>query len=74
MLATITIAAKNTNNDNNDIPCSKSSVQHRNAWLTLTATVPCSNAAETRNPLKCGRVPQTRQEMSAASGAKFTAS
>ena len=32
----------------------------------------CSNAAKTRNPLKCAGVPQTRQQISAASGPKFT--
>jgi len=26
-------------------------------------TVPCSNAAKTRNPLKCAGVPQTRQQI-----------
>ena len=37
-----------------------------------TTGVPCSNAAKTRNPLKCAGVPQTRQQISAASGPKFT--
>jgi len=32
----------------------------------------CSNAAKTRNPLKFGGVPQTREQISAASGPKFT--
>jgi len=41
-------------------------------WLTPTTTVPCSNAAKTRNPLKCVGVPQTRQRISAASRPKFT--
>jgi len=31
----------------------------------------CSNAAKTRNPLKFAGVPQTRQQISAASGPKF---
>jgi len=35
-------------------------------------TAPCSNAAKTRNPLKFTGVPQTRQQISAASGPKFT--
>jgi len=41
-------------------------------WLTLTSTVPCSNAAKTRNPLKLARVPQTNKTISAASGPKLT--
>jgi len=41
-------------------------------WLTPTTTVPCSNAAKTRNPLKFARVPQTTGPISAASGPKFT--
>jgi len=41
-------------------------------WLTSTTKVPCSNAAMTRNPLKVARVPQTRQQISAVSGPKFT--
>ena len=44
----------------------------KKVWLTPTTTVPCSNAAKTQNPLKCGGVPQTRQQISAASGLKFT--
>ena len=34
--------------------------------------VPCSNAAKTRNPLKFAGVPQTLQQVSAASRPKFT--
>ena len=34
--------------------------------------VPCSNAAKTRSPLKVVGVPQTRQQISTASGPKFT--
>ena len=34
--------------------------------------VPCSNAANTRNPLKCAEVPQTGKPISPASGPKFT--
>ena len=34
--------------------------------------VPCSNAANTRNPLKFVGVPQTRQQISAVSRPKFT--
>ena len=41
-------------------------------WLTPTTTVPCSNAAKTRNPLKLPGVPQTNETFSAASGPKFT--
>jgi len=48
------------------------SVQRRNVWLTPTTRVPCSNAAKTRNPLKFKGVPQTCQQISAASGRKFT--
>jgi len=40
-------------------------------WLTPTTRVPCSNAAKTWNPLKFAGVPQTRQQISAASGTKF---
>jgi len=41
-------------------------------WLTPATRVPCSNAAETRNPLKLAGVPQTNETISAASGRKFT--
>ena len=41
-------------------------------WLTPTTTVPCSNAAKTRNPLKLPGVPQTNETISAARGPKFT--
>ena len=34
------------------------SVQRRKVWLTLTAGVPCSNAAKTRNPLKLAGCPK----------------
>ena len=34
--------------------------------------MPCSNAAKTQNPLKFVGVPQTRQNISAVSGPKFT--
>ena len=47
-------------------------VQRRNVWLTPTTRVLCSNAAKTRNPLRFAGVPQTRQQVSAASGPKFT--
>ena len=40
-------------------------------WLTPTTRVPCSNAAKTRNALKFAWVPQTRQQISAASRPKF---
>ena len=43
------------------------SAQHRKVWLTPTTTVPCSNAAKTRNPLKFAGVPQTCQQILAAS-------
>ena len=36
------------------------------------STVPCSNAAKTRNPLKFAGVPQTPEPISAVSGRKFT--
>ena len=39
--------------------------------LTPTARVPCSNAAKTRNPLKFTGVPQTRQQILAASRPKL---
>jgi len=41
-------------------------------WLTPTAGVPCSNAAKMRNPLKFAGVPQTRQQLAAVTGPKFT--
>ena len=37
-------------------------------WLTPTTTVPCSNAAKMRNPLKFAGLPQTNEMISAASG------
>jgi len=40
--------------------------------LTPSTRVPCSNAGKTRNPLKFTGMPQTRQQISAASGPKFT--
>jgi len=40
-------------------------------WLTPTISVPCSNAANTRNSLKFAGVPQTRQRISAVSRPKF---
>jgi len=47
-------------------------LQRRKVWLTPNTGLPCSNAAKTRNPLKFAGVPQTRQQISAASGPKFT--
>ena len=43
-------------------------------WLTPTTSMPCSNAAKTRNPLKFAGVHQTRQQISAVSRPKFTVS
>jgi len=40
-------------------------------WLPPTITVPCSNAANTQNPLKLAGVPQTRQQISAVIRPKF---
>jgi len=40
--------------------------------LTPTTRMPCSNFAKTRNPLKFAGMPETRQQISAASGPKFT--
>jgi len=37
-----------------------------------TTTVPCSNDAKTRNPLKFAVVPQTHEQISAVSRPKFT--
>jgi len=48
------------------------SVQRRKVWLTSNTGVPCSNAANTRNPLKFAWVPQINETISAASGPKFT--
>ena len=47
------------------------SVQRRKVWLTPT-TVPCSNTANTRNPLKLAGVPQTNEMILAVSRPKFT--
>ena len=47
------------------------SVQRRKVWLTPATRVSCSYAAKTRNSLKFAGVPQTRQQISAASGPKF---
>ena len=44
------------------------SVQCRKVWLTPTTRMLCINAAKTRDPLKFAGVPQTRQQISAASG------
>jgi len=41
-------------------------------FADATTRGPCGNATKTRNPLKFTGVPQTRQEISAASGPKFT--
>jgi len=41
-------------------------------WLTLTTWLPCSNAANSWNPLKLAGMPQTRQQISAVSGPKFS--
>ena len=40
-------------------------------WLTPTTSMPCSNAAKTRNPLKFAGVPQTTGSISVARGPKF---
>jgi len=40
--------------------------------LTPTTRMSCSNAAKTRNPLKFAGLTQSRQQISAASGPKFT--
>jgi len=45
--------------------------QRRKVWLTHATTVPCSNAAKTRVPLKLVGVPQTNETISAASRPKF---
>ena len=47
-------------------------VQRRKVWLTPTTRVPCSNAANARNPLRFAGVPQTNETISAFSGPKFT--
>jgi len=48
------------------------SVQRHKFWLTPTSEVPCSNAAKMRNLSKFIGVPQTHQQISAASEPKFT--
>ena len=35
-------------------------------WLKPSTTVPCSNGAKTRNPLKFAGVPKTNEPVSAA--------
>jgi len=40
--------------------------ERRKVWLTPTTRVPCSNAANTRNLLKCAGVPETGEPISAA--------
>ena len=40
--------------------------QRRKVWLTPNTGVPCSNAANMRNPLKFAGVPQTTGTISAA--------
>jgi len=40
-------------------------------WLMPCTRMPCSNAAKTRNALKFAWVPQTRQQISAASRPKL---
>jgi len=47
------------------------SVELRKVWLTPTTTVPCSNAAKMRYPLKFAGVSQTPEPISAISGPKF---
>ena len=42
------------------------SVKHRKVWLTPTSRVPCSNAANKRNPLKLAGVPQINERISTA--------
>ena len=44
----------------------------RKVWLTPAVGVQCSNAAKMENLLKFAGVPQTRQQISAVSGSKFT--
>jgi len=41
-------------------------------WLASNERRRCSNEAKTRNPLKFAGVPQTRQQISAVNGPKFT--
>jgi len=48
------------------------SVQHCKVLQMPTTRVSCTNAAKTRNPLKSAGVNQTRQQISADSGPKFT--
>jgi len=44
----------------------------RKVWLTLTTSLPCSNATKSRKSLKSAGVRQTGKPISAASGLKFT--
>jgi len=53
------------------LPNIDGTLQCHKVWLMPTTRVPCSNAAKTRNPLKCAGVLQTRQPISAAKGLKF---
>jgi len=47
------------------------SVQCRKVSLTPSTTVPCSNAAKMRNPLKLAGVPQTNEKILDAGRPKF---
>ena len=62
----------NVQRDGHPSECSGAFVQRRKLWLTPTTRVPCSNANKTRNAMIFAGLPQTRQQISAASGLKFT--
>ena len=69
--AAITRMWANTQHDGRPADIGGASVQRR-SFADAHTRVPCSNAAKARNPLKFVGVPQTRREISAASGPKFT--
>jgi len=61
----------NAKRDGRPSKCRWRPVFNATNWVTLTTRVPCSNAAKTSNLLKFARVPQMRQQISAANGPKF---
>ena len=60
----------NAQRDGHPSECSGAFVQRRMA--APTTRVPCSKANKTRSAMKFAGLPQTRQQISAASGPKFT--
>ena len=61
----------NTKRDGSPAEYRRQSLFNAAVWLTPTSTVPCSNAAKIRKPLKLVGVPQTNETISATSRLKF---